>query len=179
MSTSQLDLFSASPSPQEPRKNFIIYRSSAGSGKTFALVKEYLELVLRDPNDYKHILAITFTNEATREMKSRIIEDLEKIASGKTTPMRLVIENDFKKQGIRMEIEKRAKRALRNILHNYSRFEVSTIDHFFTRVVRSLSWELKVPMRFEIDVDNDKAMESAIAKLYAVVNEDQAVKSWL
>ncbi len=179
MSTNQLDLISSASSPTEPGKNFIIYRSSAGSGKTFALVKEYLELVLRDPNDYKHILAITFTNEATREMKSRIIEDLEKIASGKTTPMRKEIEKDFNKLGIRMEIEKRAIRALKNILHNYSRFEVSTIDHFFTRVVRSLSWELKVPMRFEIDVDNDKALESAIEKLYAVVNEDQAVKSWL
>ena len=63
-------------------KNFTIYRSSAGSGKTFTLVKEYLKIVLRNPQDYQHILAITFTNKATEEMKDRILKDLQKMAAG-------------------------------------------------------------------------------------------------
>ena len=89
----QLDLFG---DPEvHTFKNFTIYRSSAGSGKTFTLVKEYLKIVLRNPRDYQHILAITFTNKATEEMKTRILQELWDMADGKSTAMKEAIQQEF------------------------------------------------------------------------------------
>ncbi len=139
----QLDLFSI---PDEPHiiQKFKIYRSSAGSGKTFTLAKDYLKIVIRNPEDYKHILAITFTNKATMEMKDRILENLESIARDEESDMRTILEDELEGDGIRIKpvITKRAARAFNNIIHDYSRFEVSTIDYFFTRVVRALAREI-------------------------------------
>ncbi len=176
--TGQLDIFYSRP-PEEPSRNFIIYRSSAGSGKTFTLVKEYLKIVLRNPDDYRHILAVTFTNKATDEMKSRIVAYLDQLARGEVFDMRREIEKDFESEKIDLVMEKRARRALDNILHDYSRFEVSTIDHFFARLVRILARELQLPARFDLDVDNEKAIEEALERLYAQLNTDQELLVWM
>jgi ATP-dependent exoDNAse (exonuclease V) beta subunit len=96
-------------------KNFSIYRSSAGSGKTFTLVKEYLKIVLRKPQDYKYILAITFTNKATGEMKDRILKSLMKMANGIDSDMQRIVEDDVKHYQQQLNIKDRAKKALTNI----------------------------------------------------------------
>ena len=121
-------------------KNFTIYRSSAGSGKTFTLVKEYLKIVLRNPQDYQHILAITFTNKSTEEMKERILKELREMAVGENTAMKETIEKEFEHFEQKLNIQDRAKKALTNILHDYSRFSVSTIDHFFSHVLFIAKW---------------------------------------
>ncbi len=160
-------------------KNFTIYRSSAGSGKTFTLVKEYLKIVLRNPQDYQHILAITFTNKATEEMKERILKDLRDMAAGENTTMREVIEKEFEHFEQKLNIQDRAKKALTNILHNYSKFSVSTIDHFFSQLVRSLARELKLSLNYEIDVDDNTALEESLHLLYETLTHDEELRSWV
>ena len=159
-------------------KNFTIYRSSAGSGKTFTLVKEYLKIVLRNPKDYQHILAITFTNKATEEMKERILKALMDMAAGKDTDMQRVIEEEVKHFPQKLNIQDRAQKALSNILHDYSRFSVSTIDHFFSQLVRALARELKLSLNYEIDVDDDTAMEESIELLYESLTSNQELRNW-
>ncbi len=173
----QLDLF------EDPGassfKNFTIYRSSAGSGKTFTLVKEYLKIVLRDPQEYKHILAITFTNKATEEMKTRIIQYLMEMADGKDPDMKQVIQEEVKHYPQKLDIQDRAQKALNNILHNYSKFSVSTIDHFFSQLVRALARELKLSLNYEIDVDDDLAMKESLHLLYESLGHNDELRSWI
>lgn len=160
-------------------KNFTIYRSSAGSGKTFTLVKEYLKIVLRNPLDYQHILAITFTNKATEEMKFRILKDLREMAAGKPSDMRAVIEKEFAHFPQKLNITDRASKALNNILHNYSRFAISTIDHFFSQLVRALARELRLNLNYEIDVDDETAMRESLQKLYEKLHENPELRDWV
>lgn len=173
----QLDLFE---DPEKSAlKNFTIYRSSAGSGKTFTLVKEYLKIVLRDPQEYQYILAITFTNKATEEMKNRIIQYLMEMAEGKDTDMKAVIQQEFQHFEQKLNIQDRAKKALTNILHYYSRFSVSTIDHFFSQLVRALARELKLSLNYEIDVDDDRAMKESLQLLYENLSSNQELGNWV
>ena len=162
-----------------PFKNFTIYRSSAGSGKTFTLVKEYLKIVLRNPADYQHVLAITFTNKATEEMKQRILEQLREMAAGKPSDMRTQIEAEFKHFPQKLDITSRATKVLNNILHNYSRFAISTIDHFFSQLVRALARELRLNVNYEIDVDDDTAMQESLQKLYDNLHHNPELKDWI
>ncbi len=160
-------------------KNFTIYRSSAGSGKTFTLVKEYLKIVLRNPADFQHVLAITFTNKATEEMKKRILEQLRDMAAGRPTDMQNQIEQEFAHFPQKLDIKSRATKVLDNILHNYSRFAISTIDHFFSQLVRSLARELRLNLNYEIDVDDDTAMQEALQNLYSQLHHTPELKEWV
>ena len=135
--------------------------------------------MLRNPMDYQHILAITFTNKATEEMKERILRQLIDMAAGKNTPMRTVIEEEFQHFEQKLNINDRAKKALTNILHNYSKFSVSTIDHFFSRLVRALARELKLSLNYEIDVDDHTAMQEALQMLYTTMTRDGELGSWI
>src|SRR5436189_6478978 len=107
-----------------------IYKSSAGSGKTYTLVKEYLRMAFDSPTKYKHILAITFTNKAAAEMKDRILSALEGIASGSVAYASLAKELCAQKNKDDAELKKDAAAILRHMLHNYSDISVSTIDSF-------------------------------------------------
>ena len=160
-------------------KSFI-YRSSAGSGKTFTLAKTFLKLVLLDPSRYNKILAITFTNKAKDEMKSRIIDYLSSLAAGEASDMRSAILDDFRKEGVeRIEdvVTTRAQLVLSSLLHDYSRFHVSTIDHFFTRLIRHLAKELKLNLGYELDVDSTTALAESIDLLFQTA--DKKLLSWL
>jgi len=154
-----------------------IYKSSAGSGKTFTLVKEYLKIVLKQPAEYKHILAITFTNKATEEMKIRIVEELTALAEGDDSDMGKAIAEET--QLSREDITKNARNTLTRILHNYAHFEVRTIDSFFTRVIRSFAKELNLPMRYSIDLDQDKALSEALLFFYKTLQKNQEVREWM
>ncbi len=110
-------------------------------------------------------------------MKNRVINELARLANGDQTEYKKALLEDL--EGFNLPIEKRAKKALINILHDYSRFEISTIDHFFTRVVRALAWELKLPIKYEIDVDNEKAMTEAVSRLFDEVHTNAIVHAWL
>lgn len=156
-----------------------IYRSSAGSGKTFTLVKEYLKLILRRPRDFQHILAITFTNKATEEMKSRVLKSLLEIAKGEATAMAAVLTDEFDGELTPKVIQLRAEEAYELIIHNYSRFEISTIDSFFSRVVRSFSRELDIPMSYELEMNTALALDEAVAQLFRSLGQQKELRLWL
>lgn len=135
-----------------------LYKSSAGSGKTFTLVKEYLKLCLPKPDKFRNIVAITFTNAASAEMKERIISKLEGLAEGKEEDLKKLLSEE----GLTPEQIGNARVVLENILHNYSHFTVSTIDSFFHKILRAFSKELDLPLDFELFLDNDKALDYSV-----------------
>lgn len=109
--------------------SFSIYNASAGSGKTYTLVKEYLKIILTasKPDAYRNILAITFTNKAVHEMKSRVIENLTQFASDTTSPSALELM-----QRISAEtklpltaLHEKAKQIIKHLIHNYAAFDIS------------------------------------------------------
>jgi ATP-dependent helicase/nuclease subunit A len=158
----------------------IIYRSSAGSGKTFTLTKAYLKLVLLDTSRYSEVLAITFTNDAKDEMKNRIINELTLLANGENSDMRQAILDDFDKEkvvNIKDVLTKRAETVLDALLHDYSRFNVSTIDYFFAQLIRHLAKELHLNLGYELDVDSKKALDESIELLFA--QADERTLGWL
>lgn len=154
--------------------SFTVYRSSAGSGKTFSLVKEYLKLALSDPYDprkYRHILAVTFTNKAAAEMKERILKYLGEL-SGPGDPVianAIAAETGFSREVLRT----RAAGTLEAILHHYSDFSIGTIDSFVQRIVKAFSYELKLPVHFEIETDAEKLLSQAIDLLITRTAEDE------
>ena len=156
-------------------KKFVVYKSSAGSGKTFTLVKEYLKIALSDesprPLAYKKILAITFTNKAAAEMKLRIIEALKQISHNlpKAASLIELISNET---GIDSEsIIKRAKLNLNEILHNYSDFSISTIDSFTHKIVKTFAFDLKLPINFTIETNTAEFYRKVVSGLMAKIGE--------
>ncbi|MBK8659724.1 MAG: UvrD-helicase domain-containing protein [Bacteroidetes bacterium] len=148
-----------------------IYKSSAGSGKTYTLVREYLRLAFASTDKYRHILAITFTNKAAAEMKNRILEALGGIAGSETEydSLRQELANLCGKSN--KEIRQIASDILRHMLHNYSDISVCTIDSFVHRVVRSFAYDLHLPMNFEIEMDSNKLLGDAVNLLLDRLNE--------
>lgn len=162
--------------------SFTVYKSSAGSGKTFTLVKEYLKLALCDtqepPARYRRILAITFTNKAAAEMKERVLRALKELSAAdriSISPGSLTLLNELVKEtGLSPDLlSERAGKVLEAILHNYSEFAIGTIDSFVHRVVRTFAFDLRIPMNFEIETDADKLLTQAIDLLISQVGNDE------
>lgn len=154
-----------------------IYRASAGSGKTYTLTKEYLQLVFADPLNYKHILAVTFTNKATDEMKSRILKEIYILSEAKGSPYEeeLCEVNKLTKE----EVQVRAKEILNRMLHDYSRFSVTTIDSFFQKVVRSFTREIGLQMGYNIELDQTRVLNDVVDLLLLDVDQDKQLRAWL
>ncbi|MCX6199956.1 MAG: UvrD-helicase domain-containing protein [Bacteroidetes bacterium] len=153
-----------------------IYKASAGSGKTYTLVKEYLRLALKSPLQFRHILAITFTNKAAAEMKTRIIEALEGLSKNEIKYKSLNKELGELTGKSENELKSDASNILRNMLHNYADISVCTIDSFVHRIVRSFAYDLHLPMNFEIEMDSKELLNEAIQLLLDRLNEtDQQV----
>lgn len=160
------------------KKNaFEIYNASAGSGKTYTLVKEYLKIILAAQRDdaYKNILAITFTNKAVEEMKSRIVSTLSEFTkdnpSEKVAGMLTDIAVEIKKSPV--EIRDKSKRIIKNIIHNYASFDISTIDKFTHRVIRSFALDLDLPLSFEVSLDTEGLLSEAVDAVIAQAGEDE------
>lgn len=156
---------------------FEIYNASAGSGKTYTLVKEYLKIILSSKRDdaYKNILAITFTNKAVEEMKSRIVSALEKFSKNepddKSNGMLLEIAREI---GIEpKDIKEKSKRIIKNIIHNYASFDISTIDKFTHRVIRSFALDLDLSLSFEVSLDTESLLAEAVDSVIAQAGEDK------
>ena len=123
--------------------NLKIYRASAGSGKTFTLALEYIKLLIADPKSYRRILAVTFTNKATAELKERRLGKLYGVANGLQSAADYTENIKQQLPGYSdREIQEKAGEALDNILHDYGHFRIQTIDAFFQSVLRSLAKEL-------------------------------------
>eukprot|EP01132_Coremiostelium_polycephalum_P000756 gene756-936_t len=154
-----------------------IYRSSAGSGKTYVLVKSYIQLALRSPLYFQKILAVTFTNRATQEMKQRILMALYDLTQGAQVPLahELCILHDWSQQ----ELKKRSKIALSHILHAYDRFSVSTIDSFLQTIVREFSKELGISYGFSITMDQNAILNQVVERVVSEANTNQQLRAWL
>ena len=155
---------------------FIICRASAGSGKTYTLVRQYLMLAFSAPEGqlpqrFTHILAITFTNKAANEMKERILRELDLIAeSGIQSPM----GNDIAAQ-LQFDdatLRRYASSVRSAILHNYSDLAVCTIDSFMHRIVRTFAHDLDLPLNFDVYIDNSDLIQNAVDELMALAGTE-------
>ena len=150
-----------------------IYKSSAGSGKTYTLVREYLRIALSGEADkYRHILAITFTNKAANEMKERILSALDGLAENKKELKSLSDDLTVSLSITPELLQERAQKLLLNILHNYADFSISTIDSFVHRLIRSFAYDLKISSNFEIEMDSAELLTMAVEKLLDNVKDD-------
>ncbi|KAF0129681.1 MAG: UvrD/REP helicase [Bacteroidetes bacterium] len=156
-----------------------VYKSSAGSGKTFTLVLEYLLLVLKQPGYYRHILAVTFTNKAANEMKSRIITALyilsdEQLSNHKQykTLVNQLAKRGFNDEGL---IRRNASLVFSSILHHYSDFSISTIDSFTHKIVKTFSRDLRLPSVFEVELNDSVLTQEVVNELINKVGSDDYV----
>ena len=154
-----------------------IYKASAGSGKTFRLTIEYLKIALFGDFNYKNILAVTFTNKATTEMKHRVVDELSRLADGQSTPYMEVLSSELSLS--ELEISAKAATTLKNILHDYSRFSISTIDSFFQRVIKAFNRELGINTSYQVDLEENLILEEAVDQLLLSVGEDKDLLEWL
>ena len=157
--------------------NFFIYRSSAGSGKTHALVSAYLKLALSKPqsNYYTHILAITFTNKAASEMKSRVLSTLKALVENQLEGTTEVMQRELMKelQLDQKSLNNRARRVLNHMLHHYGDIAISTIDSFVYRIIQSFSIDLGLPLQFNLSVDEDELISDTIQELIKQIGIDE------
>ncbi|MBF6608053.1 MAG: UvrD-helicase domain-containing protein, partial [Flavobacterium sp.] len=165
------------------RPTFSIYDASAGSGKTYTLVKEYLKIILtaRTNDAYRNILAITFTNKAVHEMKSRIVDSLSDFSrqdpSKKGLQLMQVISDET---GLAIsEIQVKSRQIIKHIIHNYAGFDISTIDKFTHRVIRAFARDLNLPMTFEVSLDTDNLLQEAVDTLISRAGTDDKLTKLL
>ena len=156
-------------------------KASAGSGKTYNLAKTYISLLLKnqDRYAYRHILAVTFTNKATEEMKSRILKELHILATSPASSdyhdafVPAVLPDDAALSG-------RASAVLRDILHDYSAFAVSTIDKFFQQTLKAFSREIGQFASYQVELDKDSLVAESVDRvLDSLTQDDTGLLSWL
>ncbi len=161
---------------------FKVYKASAGSGKTTSLVAEYLSLCLLNPKKFKHILAVTFTNNATAEMKERIIKTLQAFAfaspdtlTGSNKAIYNILKKDIRFQQLDSEaFQLKASVLLREILYDYPNFSISTIDSFFQRIIRSFAFDLGINMNYNVEIDLNDCYNQTVDILLNKLSKDDA-----
>lgn len=156
-----------------------IYRASAGSGKTFLLASEYLCLLFEYPYKYREILAVTFTNKATEEMKERILGELKKIALGHPTPYARIIQQRIPTLQDPATLQLAADAVYRTILHDYAKFSVNTIDSFVQQVIRSFAFEIGLDAGFELQLNQDIVKEELADRLFELLETNQDLLNWV
>ena len=165
------------------RPSFAIYDASAGSGKTYALVKEYLKIILTaNKNDaYRNILAITFTNKAVHEMKSRIVGSLSEFAKDEPNAKASDLMQDLSVDtGLSIiQIKTKSQQIIKHIIHNYAAFDISTIDKFTHKVIRAFAHDLGLPMTFEVTLDTENLLTEAVDAIIAQAGEDETLTKLL
>jgi len=159
-----------------------ILQASAGSGKTFSLTAHYLTLLFSSDNKYREILAVTFTNKATEEMKSRILQVLLGFATGdeskKINDYRVLVlasHPELKAESLKVK----ADVIYRKILHDYSRFSVSTIDGFVQKVIRGFAFELGLDSGYSLEMNTDKVKRELTVKLEKLLDEKENLLQWV
>ncbi len=160
---------------------FRVYKASAGSGKTFTLVKEYLLLVLQNPEKFRRILAVTFTNKAANEMKVRIIKALAQLARQSSLDSHdVLLQMLVKELGMsEADIRIQAQKVLSLVVHNYSDFALGTIDAFVHKLVRTFAHDLHLPHQFEVELDHEIVVDMAVGMLLDKVGVDAYITSTL
>lgn len=171
---------------KEVMRPLTVYKASAGSGKTFTLAVQYIKLLLQaeDVGEYAHILAVTFTNKATAEMKDRILSQLYGIGHGLHSSRNYFHAlkealNDEGKNYSDEEIRLLCRRALHFILHDYNRFRVQTIDAFFQTIVRGVAHELGLAANLQVEISDTEVLSKAVDRIVDRLQDDPQVFAWL
>ncbi len=166
-----------------PKNAISIYDASAGSGKTYTLVKEYLKIILlsKKHDAYRSILAITFTNKAVHEMKSRVVESLSEFAKEQPSEKALRLMQDIQTDtGMALpKITEKAKAIIKNLIHNYAAFDISTIDKFTHKVIRAFAHDLNLPITFEVSLDTESLLTEAVDAIIAEAGTDETLTNLL
>lgn len=164
----------------------LIYKASAGSGKTFTLAVEYIKHLIRNPRAYRQILAVTFTNKATTEMKERILQQLNGIRLGDPASdsyaNRILSDLQQESDGAKwtkQKVQERANIALHYMLHDYNRFRVETIDSFFQSVMRNLARELEQSPNLNIELNNKEVVADAVESMMEKLTPTSPLLKWL
>ena len=160
-------------------KPLTIYKASAGSGKTFTLATEYIKLLVKNPMSYRSILAVTFTNKATEEMKMRILSQLfgiwKQLPDSSDYMQHIVAATGLSES----QVSQRAGEALHQLLHNYNYFRVETIDTFFQSVLRNLARELDLTANLRIGLNDIQVEEQAVDRLIDSLTHTDVMLQWL
>ncbi|MEO7979147.1 UvrD-helicase domain-containing protein [Flavobacterium sp.] len=163
--------------------SFSIYDASAGSGKTYTLVKEYLKIILSSPKDdaYRNILAITFTNKAVHEMKSRIVGSLSEFTKEESSAKAIDLMEDLSREtGLSViKIKTKSQSIIKHLIHNYAAFDISTIDKFTHKVIRAFAHDLNLPMTFEVTLDTENLLIEAVDAIIAQAGQDETLTKLL
>lgn len=163
------------------KKPITILKASAGSGKTFQIVGFYLNLCFAHPENpyyFKHILAITFTNKATNEMRERILHEVKMLAQapGDSPYLEDLISETGKSEDY---LQKQAATLLKIMLQHYEQISVSTIDSFFQRVLRAFAQELNIDSSYQVQLKTDELIELAVDKLVRDIDKNHQLYKWL
>ena len=154
-----------------------IYSASAGSGKTFSLASKYLAYLFESRYNYRRILAVTFTNKATAEMKSRILDQLHILATGgKSDYLAGLMQETGRSESF---IREESGEILFAILHDFSRFSVNTIDAFFQKILRAFTREAGLHSGFNIELDHSIILSTAVDDMIASSSDDPQIRNWL
>ncbi|TDQ22055.1 UvrD-helicase domain-containing protein [Tenacibaculum caenipelagi] len=158
---------------------FQVYNASAGSGKTFTLVKEYLKVLLQSEDIFRFqkILAITFTNKAAGEMKERVLHNLQVFSEGESNDLLEIILEEISLD--RNVVKDRSKKILDEILRNYAAFSITTIDSFTHKIIKSFAYDLGLPLNFEVEMDAVSLLNEAIDVLISKIGTDEALTKLL
>ena len=154
-----------------------ILNASAGSGKTYQLAYKYVHDVVQQPTLYRHILAVTFTNKATEEMKSRILKEIHLLASGGESAYLARLCQELKLDAA--TVRKRAAEARTRILHYYSRFTVLTIDTFFQRILRAFIKELGIDLDYNVEIETASVLAKSADSLIEAIATDRDLLHWM
>jgi ATP-dependent exoDNAse (exonuclease V) beta subunit len=166
-----------------PKAAFSIYNASAGSGKTYMLVKEYLKILLQSNTDdaYRKILAITFTNKAVEEMKGRIINSLSDFSKDDPGERADALMQVLREEtGLSLAtIKDKARAIIKNIIHNYAAFDISTIDKFTHKVIRAFAHDLNLSVTFDVSLETENLLQEAVDAIIAKAGENEVLTSLL
>ena len=154
-----------------------ILNASAGSGKTYQLAYKYIHDVIERPELYRHILAVTFTNKATEEMKSRILREIHLLATGDESPYAAQLQEELGLDA--RTLQQRAHDVRSHILHDYSHFTVLTIDTFFQRILRAFIRELGFDLDYNVEIETESLLAKSADSLVEGITENRELKRWL
>ncbi len=157
----------------------LVYKASAGSGKTFTLAVEYIKLLIQNPRAYQQILAVTFTNKATAEMKERILSQLYGIWTEDKDSAPYLEKVCSELNLSETEVRKAAGTALNYMIHDYTRFRVETIDSFFQSVMRNLARELELSPNLNIELNYQEVLSDAVDSMIEKLKPTSEVLAWL
>ena len=162
---------------------FDIINASAGSGKTFALTLRVLVKILKseDENYFKRILALTFTNRAAEEMKSRILNALKSFSDSKIiiNPSELFVQVKKELKFSSEQINRLSKQRLNLLLHNYSFFQIETLDSFNHHIIRSFSKELNLDSDFQVIIDTEEILQQSVSRVFEKIEKNKEIGNLL